>query len=200
MNLAVRLDPAVEVTSTVDTMTAGESHTVGTVTRRVGGKGVNVARPPHGHLPGAGAYGTGLLWLAAAALVPGGLVDNVIGEDATLADVVQRFVDGPRRHLIVLDREGRCAGVVGPRHVAQARSFDARRDEEISVKELGCAPWIALSPLDDMRICAQTLVENDVDAIPVLDGDQRILGLVTAHDIARAVADVATSRHVFRIE
>ena len=74
MILAVCLDPAVEVTSTADTLTAGESHPVGTVTQRAGGVGVNVARPPHGHLPGAGAYGTALLWPGAAALVPGGLV------------------------------------------------------------------------------------------------------------------------------
>ena len=74
MILAVCLDPAVDVTSTVDTLTAGESLPVGTVTQRADGKGVNVARPPHGHLPEVGAYVTGLLWLGAAALVAGGLV------------------------------------------------------------------------------------------------------------------------------
>jgi CBS domain-containing protein len=122
-------------------------------------------------------------------------VDNVIGEDATLREVVRRFLDGPGRHLVVLDREGRCAGVIGPRHVAQAHRFDLRSDDEIRVSELGCAPWIVLSPLDDVRTCAQMLVEYDLDAIPVLDGDQRILGLVTAHDIARAAADLPVHRH-----
>jgi CBS domain-containing protein len=122
-------------------------------------------------------------------------VDNVIGEDATLHDVVRRFLEGPGRHLVVLDRDGRCAGVIGPRHVAQAHRFDLRRDEEIRVSELGCAPWIALSPLDDVPACARMLVEYDLDAVPVLDGDQRILGLVTAHDIARALAAVPTHRH-----
>src|SRR5581483_4070939 len=98
-------------------------------------------------------------------------VDGVIGEDATLGEVVRRFLDGLGRHLVVLDREGRCAGVIGPRHVAQAHRFDARRDEEIRVCELGGAPWIALTPLDTLRTCAQMLVEHDLDAIPVLDGD-----------------------------
>lgn len=123
-------------------------------------------------------------------------VDSVIGEDATLRDVVQRFLDGPGRHLIVLDRDGRCAGVIGPRHIAQAHHFDARRDEEIRVFELGCAPWIALTPLDPLRTCAQLLVEHDLDAVPVLDGDQRILGIVTAQDIVRATADIPAPRRV----
>jgi magnesium transporter len=122
-------------------------------------------------------------------------VDSVIGEDATLREVVQRFLDGPGRHLIVLDRDGRCTGVIGPRHVAQAHHLDLRRDEEIPVSELGCAPWIALSPLDSLQTCAQMLVEYDLDAIPVLDGDQRVLGLITAHDIVRATADAATHQH-----
>jgi len=122
-------------------------------------------------------------------------VDSVIGQDATLHEVVRRFLDGPARHLIVLDRDGRCAGVVGPRHIAQAHRLDPRRDEEIPVSELGCAPWIALSPLDSLQTCAQMLVEYDLDAIAVLDGDQRVLGVVTVHDIARVAADVPEHKH-----
>ena len=99
------------------------------------------------------------------------------------------------RHLIVVDRDGRCTGVIGPRHVAQAHRLDLRRDDEIPVSDLGCAPWIALSPLDSMQTCAQMLVEYDVDAIPVLDGDQRVLGLVTSHGIARAAAEVPEHKH-----
>ena len=122
-------------------------------------------------------------------------VDNVIGEDSTLREAIRRFLDGPGRHLIVLDRDGRCSGVVCPRHIAQAHRFDLRNDEEIRISELGCAPWIALSPLDTLQTCAQMLVEYDLDAIPVLDGDQRVLGLVTAHDIVRATADVPPHQH-----
>ena len=123
-------------------------------------------------------------------------VDNVINEDATLSEVVRRFMDGPGRHLIVLDRDGLCTGVLGPRHVAQAHRFDPRRDEEIPVSELGGAPWIALSPVDTLQTCARMLVEYDLDAIPVLDERQRALGLVTAHDIVRVTANVPTRRHL----
>jgi CBS domain-containing protein len=122
-------------------------------------------------------------------------VDNVIGEDASLRDVVRRFFDGPGRHLIVLTRDGRCAGVIGPRHVAQAHRFDPRSDDEIPVSELNCAPWIAVSPLDDLPACARSLVEYDLDAIPVLDSDQCVLGLVTAHDIVRALSEAPAHRH-----
>jgi CBS domain-containing protein len=121
--------------------------------------------------------------------------DETIDADETLHEVVGRFVTGASRHLIVLDRDGRCLGVLGPRHVAQAHQFDLRRDAEIRVGELGCASWIMVGPDDDLRTCAQMLVEHDIDAVPVLDADRRVLGLVTAHDIALAAADVTLHEH-----
>ena len=122
-------------------------------------------------------------------------VHETIDADATLQEVIDRFTAGVSRHLVVLDRDGRCLGVVGPRHINQAHHFDGRRDPEIPVRDLGCAPWIMLSPGDDLRTCAQMLVEHDLDAIPVLDDDRRILGLVTAYDVTRAAADAAAHEH-----
>ena len=112
---------------------------------------------------------------------------------ASLREAVDRFLTGPSRHLIVVDEDGGCAGVLGPRHIAQARYLDPRSDPDIPVRDLGSAPWIALGPDDDLRTCAQMLIEHDLDAIPVLDAQRRVLGLITAHDVARAVADTPRS-------
>lgn len=121
--------------------------------------------------------------------------NGTISASASLRDVVERFMAGHGRHLIVLGDDGRCLGVLGPRHVAQAHRFDTRCDAQIPVQDLGCAPWIAVGPDDDLRTCAQALVEYDLDAIPVLDSERRVLGVVTAHDIARAAADLPKARH-----
>jgi magnesium transporter len=120
---------------------------------------------------------------------------GTIHVDACLREVIERFLTGPNRHLIVLDDDGRCLGVLGPRHIAQAHRYDLGSDSEIRVKDLGYAPWIALHPDDDLHTCAQMLIEHDLDAIPVLDADHRVLGLVTALDIVRVVADEATHTH-----
>ena len=115
--------------------------------------------------------------------------------DTSLREVVDRLLSGASRHLIVVDEDGCCLGAIGPRHIAQAHRLDARRDSEIPVRDLGCASWIALNPDDSLRTCAQMLVEHDLDAIPVLDAQRRVLGIVTAHDIARAVADAPGNAH-----
>ncbi|HTJ71083.1 MAG TPA: CBS domain-containing protein [Actinospica sp.] len=115
-------------------------------------------------------------------------VDATISETATLREVVRRFLDGHARHLIVVDADGRCVGVIGPRLVAQAHRVDLRSDDQIPLRDLGHADWVALAPQDSIRTCARLLVEYDLDAIPVVDEEHRVLGIVTVHDIARVAA------------
>ncbi len=47
MILTLTINPAIDVTYTIDTLTPGESHRVHDVSQRAGGKGVNVARVLH---------------------------------------------------------------------------------------------------------------------------------------------------------
>ena len=42
-----------------------------------------------------------------------------IDADASLREVVDRFLTGASRHLIVTDEDGYCLGVIGARHIAQ---------------------------------------------------------------------------------
>jgi CBS domain-containing protein len=126
---------------------------------------------------------------------PGGAVH--VG--ASVGEVINRFLSGPSRHLAVLDEAGRCVGVLGPRHLAQAHRFDPCRDLDTPVEALGYAPWISLRPEDDLRRCAQLLVTHDLDAVPVLDPDRRVLGLVTAHAVARAAVGLAAARTTVRL-
>jgi CBS domain-containing protein len=131
-------------------------------------------------------------------LTAGDLMSGVCGtvhRGASLGEVVDRFLTGPGRHLVVVDEEGRCLGILGPRHIAQARRFDVRGDTEIPVGDLGYAPWIALDAYDDLRTCARMLIEHNLDAIPVLDTERRVLGVVTVHDIVRAAADEPAAGH-----
>ncbi|HEU5426636.1 MAG TPA: CBS domain-containing protein [Actinocrinis sp.] len=111
--------------------------------------------------------------------------------DTSVWEVVERFLTGPARHVVVVDAVGRYVGIIGTRHLAGLWPLDPKRLKAMTVESLGCAAWIALHPDDDLRTCAQMLTEHDLDAAPVLDEDARVLGVVTARDITRAVADAA---------
>ncbi len=91
--------------------------------------------------------------------------------DASVWELVERFLTGPARHVVVVDGGGHYVGIVCTRHLAAPWPLDAKRLKASPVDSLGCAAWIALRPHDDLRTCAQTLTEYQFDAAPVLDED-----------------------------
>jgi IMP dehydrogenase len=105
-------------------------------------------------------------------------------------EAVERFLAGPARHIVVVDSGDRCVGILSTRHLAGLWPFDPKQLKSTSVETLGCVPWIAVRPADDLRTCARTLTEHRLDAVPVLDNQDRVVGVVTARDITRALADV----------
>jgi len=118
----------------------------------------------------------------------------IVRSDASVWEVVERFLTGPARHVVVVDGGGRYVGIICTRHLAALWPLDAKQLKATLVESLGCAAWIALHPHDDLRTCAQTLTEYQLDAVPVLDEDARVIGVVTARDIVRAVADAPDHR------
>ncbi|HZP53089.1 CBS domain-containing protein [Actinocrinis sp.] len=117
----------------------------------------------------------------------------IVRSDTSVWEVVERFLTGPARHVVVVDAQNRSLGVIGTRHLATLWPLDPKVLKATPVQSLGCAAWIALRPDDDLRTCAQTLTEHHLDAVPVLDEDAHVLGVVTARDVTRALAD-ATDR------
>lgn len=118
----------------------------------------------------------------------------IVRNDATVWEVVERFLTGPARHVVVVDGGGHYVGIICSRHLAGLWPLDAKQLKATPVESLGCAAWIALRPHDDLRTCAQTLTEYHLDAAPVLDEDARVVGVVTARDIVRAIADAPDDR------
>jgi acetoin utilization protein AcuB len=120
---------------------------------------------------------------------------GVVHSGASVWEVVERFLTGPARHVVVLDPSGRYTGVIGTRHLAGLWPLDAKLLRATPVEALGCAAWISLRPDDDLRTCARALTEYELDAVPVLDADSRVVGVVTTRDITRALADAAGLAH-----
>lgn len=119
----------------------------------------------------------------------------LVHAESSVWEAIERFLTGPARHVVVVDAAGRYAGIIGTRHLAGLWPLDPKQLKATTVESLGCAAWVALSPGDDLRTCAQTLTEHHLDAVPVLDDAGRVLGVVTARDITRAVADTADRAH-----
>ncbi len=67
------------------------------------------------------------------------------------------------------------------------KPLEIRRQTPI-VNELQSKPLITAYPDDEIGDVAKRLVQNSINHLPVVDDDQKLLGIVTSWDIANAVA------------
>src|SRR5205085_6446580 len=88
-------------------------------------------------------------------------------------------------YVFVLDEQRKLQGVMTLRKmVLAARQALVRNVMEKNV--------VSLKPGDDQESVAQIMARYDLIAIPVLDDDQRLIGIVTHDDVIDVVAKAAT--------
>lgn len=102
------------------------------------------------------------------------------------------FVSG-LRHLVVLDDNGNPVGVISDRTVladvpATAEHL-AGRPVAVVMAQI---PLVFVAPTDSPAQAAEVMTANAVEAVPVLDSNGRLAGIVTESDIVRWVAGPRT--------
>ena len=114
-----------------------------------------------------------------------------------IALMAQRAV----RHVPVTDAEGRLVGMVTDRDVRAAIGdpADALREERTEVEEL-LVSTVMTSPAESvggdatLSAVAERLTREPIGALPVIDRDGRVTGIVSYIDIVRALLDLAGTR------
>lgn len=93
------------------------------------------------------------------------------------------FVSG-LRHLVVVDDDGTSLGVLSDRNIlaevpATADHLSGRRVGDV----LAMVPLVSVHLADSPLAAARVMSSNAVEAVPVLDSDGRLAGIVTESDI-----------------
>lgn len=96
------------------------------------------------------------------------------------------------RHLLVAAGE-RCLGVVDDRAVFAEWPMGPLALRRRDVRQLARAYTTCVLPDTELRVVAEVMVDNAIDAVPVVTVDGRLIGIVTGSDIARAVARAGLS-------
>jgi CBS domain-containing protein len=95
------------------------------------------------------------------------------------------FVSG-LRHLVVIDEDGTCMGVLSDRNIlaevpATAENLGRRKVREV----LAMVPLVSASPSQSPLVAARIMADNAVEAVPVLDERDRLVGIITEFDVVR---------------
>lgn len=115
---------------------------------------------------------------------------------ATLADVVERLKrDRPPRdrplYLYVVDSEGRLAGVLPTRDLILEPPLTA-------VAAVMRANPLSVETGTDQELVARIFLRHRLMALPVIDGDRKLVGLITPDDVA-AIIEEETAEDLLKL-
>ncbi|HEV8025698.1 MAG TPA: CBS domain-containing protein [Candidatus Nanopelagicales bacterium] len=110
--------------------------------------------------------------------------------DESLWDAWQLLFVSGLRHLVVIDKVGRSVGILSDRNIlaevpATAEHLSSRLVSDV----LARVPVASIGPEADPREAANVMAHATSEAVPVLEADGRLVGIVTESDLVRWLGD-----------
>lgn len=109
-----------------------------------------------------------------------------VAPTASAREALRALGEGDVRHLPVLDERRELVGMVSDRDLLRLRGHDLSRP----VSEVMSADVISVSPAAELEEIIELMTENRVGAVPVVDADFHLAGIVSYVDVLRAAARV----------
>lgn len=127
-----------------------------------------------------------------APITVGGLMSRpvlTVEVDETLWDAWQLLFVSGLRHLVVVDRSGATLGVLSDRNILADVPATAEHLGQRQVRDvLPMVPLVFARPAHQPLDAARAMAAGGLEAVPVLDDDGRLVGIVTESDIVRWLA------------
>ena len=105
--------------------------------------------------------------------------------DDHLDSVDTAMKQGGFRQAPVVDTEGRLIGIVTNRDVREHKGYLETTKVSAAMSE----PAIAVEPGDPIEHAVQLLIDRKIGAVPVIDRERRVIGMVSATDLLRGFLD-----------
>jgi CBS domain-containing protein len=99
--------------------------------------------------------------------------------------VLERLHLGALRHIVVLDRTERFLGVLSDRLAADYVGRDRLELECVRVRDVVFDPHTSVASGTPLGDAAHEMLRHSAGALAVVDGDRRVLGIVTGADVMR---------------
>lgn len=106
------------------------------------------------------------------------------GPDTTASEAARQMTDHDCGCLPVIDDDGKVTGVVTDRDLA-TRALAEDTDPDTPVREVMSSPAMCCGTSTDTTEVAEMMAQHQVRRVPVVDADDRLVGMVAQADLAR---------------
>jgi acetoin utilization protein AcuB len=121
-----------------------------------------------------------------------------VDQEATIFDAQELLAKNKIRHLPIIDKDRRLIGIITDRDIRSVLPYkslmeDGSEKERVSkfkVKDIMTKDPISISPADTIQDALLLIQNSKVGALPVVDDDHKLKGIISVRDLLRAFINV----------
>ncbi|MEJ2251148.1 MAG: homocysteine biosynthesis protein [Candidatus Lokiarchaeota archaeon] len=99
-------------------------------------------------------------------------------EDTEIKDVAKKIIDKNMNHIIITDKQNRLKGIVTSFDITKAIAESKEKLAEILTRSV-----IFTNDNEPIAIAIRKMKENNISALPVIDNEQFVKGIITSEDL-----------------
>jgi uncharacterized protein (DUF39 family)/CBS domain-containing protein len=101
-------------------------------------------------------------------------------ENEAIKEVASRIVTRSVNHIIVVDEQGKIAGIVTSWDITRAMAEGRKALADVVSRRV-----VTAKPDEPLEIASKRMAKHNISALPVIDNDGKVLGIVTSEDVAK---------------
>ncbi len=101
-------------------------------------------------------------------------------EDEEIKAVAERIINRSVNHVVVTDEQGKLRGIVTSWDITKAVAEGKRRLADIIIRKV-----VTTKPDESLEAASRKMAQHQISALPVIDQDRKVLGIITSEDIAK---------------
>ena len=101
-------------------------------------------------------------------------------ENEPIKEVASRIVTRSVNHIIVVDEQGKIAGIVTSWDITRAMAEGRKALADVVSRRV-----VTAKPDEPLEIASKRMAKHNISALPVIDNEGKVLGIVTSEDVAK---------------
>jgi CBS domain-containing protein len=114
-----------------------------------------------------------------------------IGPDSTIPDAARMLGANRIGALVVVGEEGGIAGILSERDIVNGIAKNGDPCLRMAVRDLMTADVVVCHENDTIDSLSQIMTSQRIRHLPVVDGDNRLVGMVTIGDVVKSRLELA---------
>lgn len=92
--------------------------------------------------------------------------------------------------VIVIDKDNRPLGIITERDLVKRVCLENIAAEKVMVEDIMSSPLITVMAYDSVDTASRIMISNKIKRLPVLESDDRIVGIISVTDITKHLAKI----------